>query len=233
MHGIWIAAVWSLVLFGFGADFARYLHETPPPPLILHVHGLVAITWLALATTQVFLAERGSIALHRRLGWVTVAVSIALAVLGYVAAMVDMARQIGHPDAAPQFLGEEFLDIAAFMALTGAGVLTRRNRAEHARFMLLGVIAMLDVGLGRISSNILGVTPTGPFGIWLEYYWGTALVLAAMVIADMVRHRCVMRSVVIGGAVLIGGEALASVAYFNPWWQATAASLVKAWNWVG
>jgi hypothetical protein len=230
---IWIIAIWALALFGFGADLARYLHEAPPPPLILDLHGAVSVTWLGLITTQILLIERGNIRLHRTLGWVTVGVSAAMVPLGLVAAMVDMTREAAHPGYAPQFLGEEFQDVLAFAVCIAAGVITRRTRADHARFMVLAAAALMDVGPGRISSNIVGVTPTGPLGVWAEYYWGTALIVIGMLAWDLIRRRRVMGSTALGAGVLWGGQALASILYFSPAWQAAAASLVRAWGWAG
>jgi hypothetical protein len=233
VYTVLIAAIWALVLFGFGADLARYLHEAPQPPWILDLHGAVALSWLGLVSTQVLLAEGGNIRLHRKLGWVTVGISAAMVPLGVTAAMVDMAREAAHPDYTPQFLAEEFQDIFAFAVCVAAGVVTRKNRAEHACFMVLAAVALLDVGPGRIASNILGAAPSDPLGVWAEYYWGTALILIAMLAWDLIRRRRVTRSLALGAGLLWGGEAIASMLYFSPAWKAVAAGLVKAWGWAG
>lgn len=231
---VWITTIWAFVLFGFGADFARFLHEHPSPPLILGLHGAFSVSWLGLVSTQVLLAETGNIRLHRRLGWVTIAVSAAMVPMGVVAAMVDMARQVGHADYAPQFLGEEFQDIFAFAVCVIAGILTRRNRVDHSRFMVLAAIALADVGPGRIATNLFfGAAPASPLQVWLIYYWGTALLLIAMLTWDVVKHRRVMRSVLLGATLLWSGEAVASVLYFAPAWKTAMAGLVKAWGWAG
>jgi hypothetical protein len=230
---VWMTAIWALVLFGFGADFARFLGEHPSPPLILGLHAAFSVTWLGLVSTQVLLAETGNIPLHRKLGWVTVSLSAMMVPLGVVAAMVDMTRQIGHPDYAPQFLGQEFQDIFAFAVCTSLGVVTRRNRVDHSRFMVLAAVALMDVGPGRIATNIVSATPTSPLSVWLTYYWGTALLLIAMLAWDLIRHRRVMRSVLFGAALLWSGEAIVSVLYFSPAWKTAMAVLVQAWGWAG
>jgi hypothetical protein len=231
---VWMLAIWAFVLFGFGADFARFAHEQPTPPLVLALHGAFSVTWLGLVSTQVLLAETGQIRLHRRLGWVVVYVSAAMVPLGVVAALVDMARQVGHPDYAPQFLGEEFQDIAAFAVCTAAGVAMRRNRVEHSRFMVLAAVALMDVGPGRIATNLISAAaPTSPLAVWLTYYWGTALLLAAMLAWDLIRLRRVTRAVMLGAALLWSGEWVASVLYFTPAWQAAMGGLVRAWGWAG
>ncbi len=230
---VWMLGIWTFALFGFGADFARFMHESPPPPLVLTLHGLFSVAWLGLVSTQVVLAETANIRLHRRLGWAVVGVSAAMIPLGVVAAMVDMARQVGHPDYSPQFLGEEFQDIFAFAVCTAAAVATRRNRSEHSRFMVLAAVALADVGPGRIATNLVNAAPASPLAAWATYYWGTALLLIAMLAWDLFKHRRVQRSTMLGAALLWGGEATVSVLYFNPAWQATMAGLVKAWGWAG
>jgi hypothetical protein len=144
-----------------------------------------------------------------------------------------MARQVTHADYGPQFLAEEFQDILAFAVCIVAGIVTRKNRAEHARFMILAAVALLDVGPGRIASNIFDVMPTSPLGVWAQFYWGTALILIAMLAWDLIKHGRVMRSVALGATLLWSGEAIASVLYFSPAWKSTAAGLVKAWGWAG
>jgi len=230
---VWILGVWTFALFGFGADFARFLHEQPAPPPVLALHGAFSVGWLGLASAQVLLAETGNIRLHRRLGWWVIAGSAAMVPLGVVTAMVDMARQVGHPDYAPQFLGEEFQDTFAFTVCTVAGILTRKNRADHSRFMVLAAVALMDVGPGRIATNLVTAAPASPLAVWLVYYWGTALLLVAMLGWDLIRHRRVSRALTIGAGVLWGGEALASVLYFVPAWKSAMAGLVTAWGWAG
>ena len=230
---VWIMAIWTFALFGFGADFARFMHEQPAPPFVLALHGAFSVAWLGLVSTQVVSAETGDIRLHRKLGWATVSVSAAMVPLGVVAAMVDMARSVNHPDYAPQFLGEEFQDIFAFAICTIAGVATRRNRVDHSRFMILAAIALADVGPGRIATNLVGAVPANPFEVWLTYYWGTALLLVAMAAWDLVKRRRLTGSVMLGGALLLGGEAMASVLYFTPAWRSAMAGLVRAWGWAG
>ncbi|MBW8816421.1 MAG: hypothetical protein JF588_23625 [Caulobacterales bacterium] len=230
---VWILAIWTFALFGFGADFARFLHEQPAPPLVLGLHGAISVGWLGLVSTQALLAETGGLRLHRQLGWWVVGLSAAMVPLGVVAALVDMARQVGHPDYAPQFLGEEFQDVFAFAFCTVAGVVTRRRRADHSRFMVLAAVALADVGPGRIATNLVSATPGTPLAVWLTYYWGTALVLLAMLGWDLVRRGRVTPSLLLGAGVLWAGEAIASVLFFTPAWKTAMAGLVRAWAWAG
>jgi hypothetical protein len=230
---VWIGIVWAAILGGFGLDFTRYLHESPPPPIILHIHGAAYVVWLVLVSTQIFLVEAGNVRLHMRLGWATAIFSAVLVPLGLVAALVDQARQAGHPDYAPQFLSLEFEEMIAFSTFMIAGLLTRRNLAEHKRFMILSAVAISDAGFARIS--LMGTTYTfaGPFGWWLQYFWGITLMLIAMLAWDWFKHKRVMRPVIWGAALLWTGEAVATILNFSPAWKASMARLVKIWGYVG
>ena len=173
---VWMALIWAAILGGFGLDFMRYMHETPPPPGILHFHAAVYVIWLVLVSMQIFLVQSGNIRFHMRLGWATAIVSAAMVPLGLFAALVDQARQVDHPDYAPQFLALEFEEVLAFSTFIIAGLLSRKSLAEHKR---------------------------------------------------------VMRPVVLGAALLWGGEVAATILNFNPAWKASMVALVRMWGYTG
>jgi hypothetical protein len=228
-----MAVIWAGMLGGFGLDFRRYMGETPAPPIILHIHAAVYVIWLILVSVQIFLVQTGDIRLHMRLGWATAIVSAAMVPLGLVAALVDQARQVGHPDYAPQFLALEFEEILAFSTFIIAGLLSRRNLAEHKRWMILSAVAISDAGFARIWLNGINHTFPGPFGWWLEYFWGITLLLIAMLAWDWFRHQRVMRPVVWGAALLWGGEVAATILNFNPAWKSSMVALVRMWRYTG
>ena len=233
IYVLWMAIVWAAIVGGFGLDFARYLHESPPPPVLLNVHAAVYVAWLILVSVQIFLVEAGHVRLHMRLGWATAIVSAVMVPLGLAAALVDMARQAGHPDYAPQFLALEFEEILAFSTFVIAGLLTRKSPAEHKRLMILSAVAISDAGFARIWLHAIRLTPPGPFGWWLQYFWGITLILIAMLAWDWFKHKRVMRSVLWGAALLWGGEVIATILNFNPMWKASMTTLVRAWGYAG
>ncbi|MGD1096929.1 MAG: hypothetical protein ABSB35_33675 [Bryobacteraceae bacterium] len=207
--------------------------EIPRPPIILHIHGAIYAIWLVLVSVQIFLVQTGDIRLHMRLGWATAIVSAAMVPLGLVAAMVDQARQAGHPDYAPQFLALEFEEMFAFSTFIIAGLLSRRNLAEHKRWMILSAVAISDAGFGRIWQMGIKHTLPGPFGWWLQYFWGITLILIAMLAWDWIRHKRVMRPVVGGAAVLWGGQVATTVLNFTPAWKSLMVEMVRVWGYTG
>jgi FtsH-binding integral membrane protein len=230
---LWIALVWAGMLFGFLPDLGRYFAEKPAPPWILDIHGIVNFVWLALVTVQIILIEVKRPALHRRLGWAIVVVSVAMVPLWLVAAMVDQARQIHHSDYAPQFLGLEFQATLIFPLLLAAGTILRRDLAAHKRLMILAAISILDPGTARAFANFSPWTPPGAAGWWVSYFWGNVLLTAAMMGWDWWKKGSVHPALLAGAGLLALGEAAAVWLEFAPWWHTDMIGLVHDWRWAG
>jgi hypothetical protein len=233
VYVVWLAMIWAAIVGGIGLDIVRYMHETPPPPAILHLHAAVYVVWLVLVSVQVLLVETGNVRLHMRLGRATAILSAVMVPLGLAAALVDQARQVNTPDYAPQFLSLEFEEMIAFSTFIVAGLLMRRKLAEHKRLMILSAVAISDAGFARIWLNGIKGTLPGLFGWWLEYFWGITMILIAMLAWDWFKHKRVMPSVAWGAALLWSGEVIATILNFNPAWKASMVTLVKIWGYTG
>jgi hypothetical protein len=170
--------------------------------LILHLHGAVGTLWLGVFTAQIALVETRNVALHRRLGWWLACLSVLMIPMGFLASMVDQARQVTHPDYAPQFLGLEFGDLIVFSILVGAALLLRRRLAAHKRLMVLAAALSSDVGWGRISSNGYALPIPGMLGWWSQYYGGIALIIVAMMAWDLLKWRRVHPALLSGAALV-------------------------------
>ncbi len=230
---VWMAMVLIAVAAGFASDFSRYLTEHPPPPLILHLHGAVYFAWLALLVVQIGLVEKGDIRLHRWLGWATAVVAAAMVPFGLAAAFVDEARRLGQSSSDPQFLALEFEEMIAFSAFTVGGLLLRKDPATHKRLMILSAVAISDAGFGRIWSNWIKIMPPGVLGWWVQYFWGIALIVLAMIGWDLWRRRRVHPAIWAGAALLAVGESVTSLLQFSPGWKAMMTAAVKAWGYIG
>lgn len=230
---VWIALVWVGTVVGFVPDMTRYLAETPPPPFVLHLHGFVFFIWLLFVTLQIALIEVRKPALHRRLGWWLVGLSVAVVVMGLVATMVDMARAAAHTPYAPEFIGLEFQSMTVFAILLTLATLMRRDLAAHKRLMILLTVDLLDPGTSRAWTFFSPFHPEGPFGWWLNYFWANAALLVAMMGWDLWRHGRIHPALLTGGALLAAGEGAAVILQFSPWWHGVAGNLVAAWSWTG
>ncbi len=129
---------------------------------------------------------------------------------------VDQARQAGHPDYAPQFLALEFEEMFAFSAFIIAGLLSRRNPAEHKRWMILSAVAISDAGFGRIWQIGIKHTLPGLFGWWLQYFWGVTLLLIAMLTWDWFSTSASCARLPRGRPLLWGGQVATTILNFTP-----------------
>jgi len=230
---LWIALVWAGMIAGFLPDLGRYLAEKPAPPLVLHVHGMVYFAWLVVVTAQIALVEMRRPALHRRLGWWLVGLSVALVPLGLVAALADMTRAAAQTPYHPEFLGLEFQSLLVFSILLMLAVRMRGDLAAHKRLMILLTVCFLDPGTSRAFGTFSPIHPDGAFGWWLNYFWGNAAMMLAMLGWDRWRHGRIHPALLAGCALLASGEAVATILEFSPWWHVAAGQLVTAWGWAG
>lgn len=230
---LWVAFAWAMTLGGFALDWTRYIGETPRPPFILHFHGAVYALWLIMVSAQVALIERGNPTLHKSLGWWVVGLTALMVPLGLIAAMVDMARQQGHKEYAPEFLGLEFQSMTVLALVLWAATRMRRDPAAHKRLTMLMVVDLLDPGASRLLGFASTWRPSGPAGWWLSYFWANALLLAAMIAWDWWKRRAVHPVLLWGGLLLAVGEAIAVLLQFNPAWHGAMVLLVRTWGWGG
>jgi hypothetical protein len=138
------------IIAGFAMQFAMG-RSSLGAPLLVHVHGLVFMGWLVLFLTQVRLASGGSLALHRRLGWIAAGWTCVLIVLG-LAITVDVARRGGTPFFfLPQyFLIANPMSLLCFIVLTIAAIRMRRRTDWHKRLNHCATVSIIGPGLGRL-----------------------------------------------------------------------------------
>jgi hypothetical protein len=99
--------------------------------------------------------------------------------------------------------------------------------------MILSAVAISDAGFARLWLNGFKVTAPGHFGWWLQYYWGIALILIAMMAWDWWKRGRVHPAVLAGAALLWTGEWIATELYFSPTWKAMMVALINAWGYRG
>ena len=162
---------------------------------IVHFHGIVFMGWIALFTAQAFLASKGHIALHRKVGKVGIAYGILVVIVGFITTFNELANGIaeGQTEAAQSGLIAPFTNVVVFAIFFGAAITYRRQTEIHKRFMLLSTVMLLIAAVLRMPVNPrlnLYLMPLF-FSIWF------APVLLAM-IYDYVTRRVIHPVYVIG-----------------------------------
>ena len=219
----------AMIVVGFIPSFylKDVIHAPPPLQAMTWVHGVVFTAWMALFVTQAALIDRGSTALHRRLGLMgAVLLGLVLAV-GMMTA-INSAR-LGHM---PPGVGSSAL---VFMAvpvsgLTAVGVLflaalwNRAARDAHMRYMLAGFMAMTPPGTHRIIQGMMGFANQG---LLASYVIMNLLLVVAMLVDIRLRGR-VHKAYLWGALVYLVADAFVIWAYASPaTWLAMAHWLIQ------
>jgi hypothetical protein len=146
-----LAIVMALVVIaGFSTQLAMG-RSTFGAPLRVHVHAVVFMGWVALFVTQSWLATRGPLGLHRKLGWLAVG-WMGLMVAAAMTVIVAMARGGTVPFffTPQQFLIGDPATLVCFVGLTFAAIARRRETDWHARLHICAMAAIMGPAFGRL-----------------------------------------------------------------------------------
>ena len=152
------------IVFGFAQFSARGFVDVGKVPAYVHVHGVIMLAWLALAVTQATLVQRDNIAMHRKLGWIGVALAAGVVVMGSYIGIKTVEAQRQPPFfTLPYFLALTQFGIACFAGMIAAAVAYRRQTEWHRRLMLGALVMLMEPALGRL----LPMPFIMPWGEWL------------------------------------------------------------------
>lgn len=192
-------AIAATVIGGFGSFALRGLVDIGRVPYWVHVHGAVFMSWTLLFVTQNALAHRGSIALHRWLGWVAVGLAAAMVPLGILTASMAVVLDRVPPFFTPSiFLALSALELVAFVILLASAIRMRRRTEWHRRLMLCAMISIIGPAFGRI----LPMPLLGPWG-GLAVLSGQMLFLVVAIAHDLASRGRVHPAYGVGAAVIL------------------------------
>lgn len=223
------AVALSAVLIGFGRTYALPMSRgTFAAPSVVHLHGAFALSWVLLFVAQPLLVRYRAIQLHRRIGHVGLPLAIGVVVTmlpaGVFQATRDAAAGAG-PTGISGLLGVLTSGIL-FVALVAAGIITRRDREAHARWLLLATLVVIWPAWFRFRHWFPAVPrPDVWFGVILAFSW----IVVAM-IRDKLARGTVHPVLLLGGSAVILEQSLELLAFDTPWWRAAAAALYESLN---
>lgn len=139
------------VIGGFGSFALRGMVDVGKVPYWVHVHGAVFMAWTLLFVVQSALVRRGTMLLHRRLGWMAVGMGAAMVPLGLLTVCMAIRLDRVPPFFPPRiFMALSLLEILAFMLLLTFAIRARRRTDWHRRLMICTMISIMGPAFGRI-----------------------------------------------------------------------------------
>ena len=223
-----VAAVWAVILGGFGWDIADHLHKhTANWPIVIHIHAAVFLAWLALLTTQVLLVRSRRLDLHKRLGLLGAGLIPVMIVLALSAAWIMDRHDLATKDADPAFFAIQLVDVIVFASLASAALLLRADPQAHKRLILLATFQIVDAGFDRLMGFLFPTLSYTEF--WSNYvsaYLGTDLLVLALGAYDLVTRRRLHPAYVAGAAWLLLVELTGNWLYVTPAWKPIALRLL-------
>lgn len=140
----------GLIVAAFSLQFAMG-RSTFQAPLLVHLHALAFMGWVAIYVAQTMLAANGNQDLHRRLGWLGTAWVVPMVVLGITATVMMIRRgQAPFFFQPAQFLVLNPVSVLTFAGLTWTAVAMRRQTGWHRRLHYCGMANLLGPAFGRL-----------------------------------------------------------------------------------
>lgn len=182
-------------------------------PLIIHVHAFVYFGWVVLYLLQSGLVVTGNIALHKRLGWLSLAWLPAMLGLG-MAVTLHSVRATGGP---PFFDTNEFLignpmGLVAFAGTVIAALLLRRRPDWHRRLMCAAMASLTGPGFGRLLPMPFLI----PWGWWIAAVAVPLIFGLVGILHDRRRHGAVHPAWLWGFGALIASQLVADAIAYSP-----------------
>jgi len=120
-------------------------------PLVVHVHAVVFMGWVAIFVTQAWLAAAGAKGLHRLLGVAAVVWAVAVVIMGPLVTIEAVRGERVAFFFYPQhFLLSNPASILGFLGLFTAAVLLRRHHDWHPRLQMGSFMLIMGAGIGRL-----------------------------------------------------------------------------------
>lgn len=120
-------------------------------PLIVHLHAFVFMAWIGITLTQTWLAASGNLALHRKLGLLSMFWVVGLLILGPLVTIATVQTARTPFFFQPQhFLIANPLTLIGFAGLFAAAIVLRRQTDWHTRLQVGAFVMLMGPGFGRL-----------------------------------------------------------------------------------
>lgn len=209
------------VAVGFGRTyFAPVVRGTFQAPTAVHIHGALALSWVVLFFVQPLLVRWRLLKWHRRLGKVGLPLAIGVALTMIPAGMFQVGRDVAMGAGATGI--SAFLGVvtsgALFVTLVTLGIVKRKDREAHSRWMLLATLVVIWPAWFRFRHWFPPVSrPDILFGLVLADLW----IFVAMV-RDRFARGTIHPVLFWGGIAIMCEQTFEVFAFDSSWWRAAA-----------
>lgn len=212
----------AFIVAGFAQFQLRGFADFRTAPLYLHIHGAVMLSWLGLYVLQSWLVSKGQVKIHRKTGWLSLAVAVGVVGMGSWTGIHAIATGRVPPFFTPAFfLALTQVGVVAFAVAVGLAVQFRRQVQWHRRLMIGSGVLIAEPALGRLlPMPLLGQT------------WGEMLAMVVQLgfVAVLARHdRKVLGQVhpatLVVAGLLVTAHLLIELLSRVPAWAALAGSI--------
>lgn len=195
-----MSALIALIVFvGFARTYylAGFFGAKPLAAPIVHIHGAVFTSWIALLVVQTSLVGTGHTRIHRQLGLLGLGLAPAMVVLGVLVAVEMLKRLAAIPGADSALIFAVALsEITGFAVPVFFAFRLRRRSDVHKRLILIGTIATTTAGFGRWPLSVLLHKP-------LPAMLAAFALLVLMIAFDLLWTRRIQRVTALGSAWVV------------------------------
>lgn len=199
-----------VALVAFVPEYVHMAIGTFPIAWVLHVHGALMGTWLAMFVIQAWLASTGRLTLHREMGPYGIALGVAV---WTSMVFVELRTLIVHPLPTDWAGYDELLQgvyiYSTFPVLLLWAFRERRRPAWHKRLMAMATFVALVAPIERIE----WLPELGVGYIWASVLWLDLCLIVPLIVYDLASEQRLHRATVLG----LGLISIAQAGMFLAW----------------
>lgn len=207
----WLMA--ALIVAGFALNIILG-NSSFGMPWLVHFHAWTMMGWVGLYLAQNTLVFTNNIALHRRLGWLSVIWLPLIVVMGLLITRHALQTGGGPPFFAQnQFLFSNPLALCVAVGLAAWAVTVRRNTGWHRRLMFCSFAILTGPGIGRLLPG----PPLVPYAWYVEGILPAILFPLIGIVADIRRVGRPHPAWFWGIGIVVGAQIVADLVAYSPW----------------
>lgn len=146
----------GIVIFGFGWIRIQFPDQVQDLTGIYLIHAVLLCGWYLMLALQPRWIASARYDLHRKLGWSSLVLAVAMVISGYLITSAAIARQgfsIAGNDPVSSTIFP-FSDIVTFIIAYTLAIIFRRTGDAHKRLMLLSGMLMMDPAVARAILSV-------------------------------------------------------------------------------